>query len=300
MEKIEYGDVNKFLVSTGTVLIGLSFAVPYFYLKDDFGLLINENNLRKFSIPMQQLIYEKQSFVITVQKFIPWTFGLLFSSGVGLVFWGLKRWFKRQTRIDRMETLDLMKSEREWEQLTESEKEEKVKTEIEANEIAKFIESKKSTTPPETEVTKYLSIETQAIDQFKKYKTENFEIHDNVRLGNKYEVDILLKALSNSFSDRIVEIKYASKTLPYEMVKNSIIKLDKYVDFYLRAYKRKVVPVLLIVFSGETNLTLEKIKELSLRARSEASAYPTLDRININFVDEKNLDSFDVKSVLRR
>lgn len=300
MEKIEYGDVNKFLVSTGTVLIGLSFAVPYFYLKDDFGLLLSKKEISELTIPMRHLIHQKQFFVLTIQEFIPWVFGFLFASGIGLVFWGLKRWFKRQTRIDRMETLDLMKSEREWDQLTESEKEEKVKTEIRANEIAQIIESNKSSDPPKSEVSKYLNVESKAIELFKRYRTENFEIHENVRMGNRYEVDIMLKALADSFSDRIVEIRYASKSLPYETIKNSIIKLDQCTEFYLRRYKRKVVPVLLVVIADEINLSVEQIRELSQRARSEASGYPALERIKINFVHESNLNSFDVRSILKR
>jgi hypothetical protein len=300
MEKIEYGDVNKFLVSTGTVLIGLSFAVPYFYLKDDFGLLIENDKLKTLSVPIQLLICQKQEFVIVIQKFIPWTFGVLFLSGAGLVFWGLKRWFRRQAIIDRMDAIGLLKSEREWEQLTEPEKEEKAKNEIEANEIAQYIESKKTTEPPPAEVTYYLNVERKAVERFKRYQTDNFEILDNVRLTDRYEVDILLKAKSNTFADRIVEIKYARTSLPFEMVRTAIIKLDKYVEFYTRTYNRNVVPVLLVVFSGDTNLTVEKIRDLRQKAGSEASAYSTLQRININFIHENDLDTFDVKSILRR
>ena len=33
MQKIEYGDLYKFFVSVGVILIGFAVLIPYFYLK---------------------------------------------------------------------------------------------------------------------------------------------------------------------------------------------------------------------------------------------------------------------------
>ena len=48
MQKIEYGDLYKFLVSVGVILIGFAVLIPYFYLKEDFGLCVPQSDMARF------------------------------------------------------------------------------------------------------------------------------------------------------------------------------------------------------------------------------------------------------------
>src|SRR5690349_20499924 len=107
MEKIQYGDVSRFLVSIGLVLILLSFALPYFYLTSDFGLYIEESKINQFTLPIQKIICDKQVLLVQIQHLIPGTSIALFITGlVGLII-GLIRWFKRQASLDKKESLDI-------------------------------------------------------------------------------------------------------------------------------------------------------------------------------------------------
>lgn len=72
MQKIDYGDINKFLVSIGLVLICLAILTPYFYLKEDFGIYIGQEDIKKFEEPIQKIITGKQEHVMRIQKFLPW------------------------------------------------------------------------------------------------------------------------------------------------------------------------------------------------------------------------------------
>jgi hypothetical protein len=184
--------------------------------------------------------------------------------------------------------------------LTEDEKREKAKSEIKTNEIAELIEARSQSVPAQAEVSNYINLEDRVIAAFKKYRSVNFEIDDNVRLNNRYEIDVLLRANSREFSDRIIEIKYARKILSFEMIKAGVVHLDKSSQFYTKTYGRKVVPILLVVFSSETIATDQALRNLSQRARSEASDYSSLDRFNVYFVEESRIEEFDIKALLKR
>jgi hypothetical protein len=105
---------------------------------------------------------------------------------------------------------------------------------------------------------------------------------------------------SPEFSDRIIEIKYAKKMLSFEMIKAGVAHLNKNSQFYTKTYGRKVVPILFVVFSSETKATDESLRNLSQRARSEASDYSSLDRFNVYFVEESKIEEFDIKALLKR
>jgi len=109
MEKIDYGDLNKFLVSVGIVLIVLSILAPYLYLKENFGLYIEAENFEKFQEPIKNLILYKQYQVIGIQKLIPWTALGLFIVGLTSLTVGLTRWFKRQSKLDERFDKESMK-----------------------------------------------------------------------------------------------------------------------------------------------------------------------------------------------
>jgi hypothetical protein len=81
MEKIDFGDVNKFLVSIGLFLISLSIAFPYFYLKEDFGLTIESSVIEKYSPELQEFIKTKQNYAINIQSIIPWASIIFFLVG---------------------------------------------------------------------------------------------------------------------------------------------------------------------------------------------------------------------------
>lgn len=305
MEKIEYGDVNRFLVSTGLVLISLSLAVPYFYLSDDFGLYIEQEKVKSFSVTIQTIISDKETIVTTIQKYILWTSLGLFVTGLGLLVVGLIRWFKRQRKIDEKENLDIQKLKLEIDDLTPEEKREKAKVEVEANEIAEIVENKKlsdSTPNPirELAVSNYLKVEERIINHFKNYKTDNFQILDNVKIAGRFWVDILLESKTTDYADRIVEIKFASKKLTYSLIADALNKLDQYLNFYLGFYDRKAVPVLIVIFSSETEMTNDKLRVLAQRAHSDTDNYKSLKRLQVHFISEDQIETFDIKSILRK
>ncbi|MDO8446496.1 MAG: hypothetical protein Q7T53_10425 [Deltaproteobacteria bacterium] len=302
MQKIEYGDINKFLVSIGLVLIGLAILTPYLYLKEDFGLYIEKEAIDKFQEPIQHIITKKQEQVIGIQKIIPKVSFLLLLLGITSSFIGLKRWFKRQAKIDEKFDKEIRILDIEIESLTPEEKEEKAKKEvqeIELEEVTQPVSTQKISLQTKTPFQDYIRIEQDIVRVFENYKSPNFEILSQQRIGNKFEVDILLKAKPKTYSDRIVEIKYFRNQLPQSIIQKTLYQLNTYISYYKNAARKQVIPVLLIVYNNEI-IDSDDILKFYNRIKDYSQDIPNLNRLKVEFIPEKEIEKFNVRQILKR
>ncbi len=302
MQKIDYGDINKFLVSIGLVLIGLAILTPYFYLKEDFGLYIEQEAIEKFQEPIQKIITSKQEHVIRIQKYIPWTsFGLLILGLISSII-GLVRWFKRQAKHDEKFDKEIQRLDLELESLTTEEKEEKAKKEvheIELEEEALPVSTTRTATTKGTAYLDYIKIEKNITRVFENYKSPNFEILSQQRLGNKFEIDLLLKAKPKKYSDRIVEIKYFRSQLPLSIIFKTLHQLNTYISYYKNAAKKQVIPVLLIIYNKYV-IDSKQILKCKDRIKDYSQDIPNLNRLKVEFIPENEIEKFDVQRILKR
>lgn len=302
MEKIDYGDINKFLVSVGIVLIGLSILTPYLYLKEDFGLYIELDKFEKFQEPVKNLILAKQCQVTGIQKLIPWiSIGLLISGITSLVI-GLIRWFRRQTKLDEKFDKELQKLNLEIVALTPEEKEEKAKQEvqeIEKIEQTQVTQQRVNQTSHADYVQSYMRIEQNVADVFINYQSPNFDILPQQKIGNRFEIDILLKARTKNYLDRIVEIKYFKNRLPIQIIREIINRLNTQIAYYNQASNRRSIPVLLIVYNKEL-ITAEQILKFQNRLIDESQDIPNLERLKVEFIDENEIQKFDVRRIIKK
>lgn len=302
MEKIDYGDVNKFLVSIGIVLIGLSILTPYLYLKEDFGLYIEMEKFEKFQEPVKNIILSKQGQVVEIQKIIPWISLGLFITGLTSLVIGLFRWFKRQSKLDEKFDKELKKLELEIVSLTQEEKEEKAKQEvqeIEKVEQPTISRKRTSATSHSDYVRSYMTIEKNLSDAFVNYNSPYFETLSQQKIGNRFEIDILLKSKTKKYLDRIVEIKYFRDQLPLQLIRGVISRLNTQISFYNEASNRRVVPVLLVVYSKE-RVNAENILKFQNRVIDESRDIPNLERLKIEFIEENEISKFDVSRIIKK
>lgn len=301
MQKIDYGDINKFLVSIGLVLIGLAILTPYFYLKEDFGLYIEKETIEHFQEPIKKLITSKQEQVIRIQEYIPWaSLGLLILGFISSAF-GLVRWFKRQAKLDEKFDKEIQKLDLEIKSLTPAEKEEKAKKEVQEIELEERVQSVilPEEVMPRPAYLDYIKIEQDITRVFEKYKSPNFEILSQQRLGNRFDVDLLLKAKSANFSDRIVEIKYFKKLIHLPILHKAIHQLSNYISYYKSATNKKVIPVLLVVFNEKVVNSLQILKyQESIKDYSKD--IPNFSRLKVEFIPENKIDSYRVQNILQK
>lgn len=302
MQKIDYGDINKFLVSIGLVLIALAVLTPYLYLKEDFGLYIEQSKIDQMQEPIKELITEKQNQVIKFQIFIPWVSLSFFLLGLTSTIIGLVRWFKRQSKIDEKFDKELQKLDLEITSLTPEEKEEKAKQEVEEIESVEQQVTSSPVVKPSTHsdyVKAYMQIEKGITEVFENYKSPNFDVLSQQRIGNRYEIDILLQAKTKRFLDRIVEIKYFRNRLSLKIIRDTISRINTQISYYNQASNRRVVPVLLIVYSKETT-TADDILKFQNRIIDESQDIPNLNRLKIDFIEENEIKKFDVRRIIKK
>lgn len=302
MQKIDYSDINKFLVSVGLVLIALAVLTPYLYLKEDFGLYIEQAKIDQMQETIKELITEKQSQVIKFQGFIPWFSLSFFLLGLTSTIIGLVRWFKRQSKIYEKFDKELQKLDLEITSLTPEEKEVKAKQEVEEIESVEKQVTPSPVFKPSTHseyVKTYMQIEKGLIEVFENYKSPNFDVLSQQRIGNRYEIDILLQAKTKRFLDRIVEIKYFRNRLSLKIIRDTIYRLNTQISYYNQASNRRVVPVLLIVYSKDTT-TAEDILKFQNRIIDESQDIPNLDRLKVEFIEENEIKKFDVRRIIKK
>jgi len=303
MEKIDYGDINKFLVSVGIVLIGLSIVTPYLYLKEDFGLYIELEKFQKFQEPVKDLIVSKQVQVSEIQKLIPYISLGLFLTGLLSFVIGLVRWIKRQSKLDEKFDKELHKLELEIVALSPEEKEKKAIQEVQEIEKVEqpVLATQTITTLPSQHeyVRKYMVIEKSISDIFQNYNSPYFLVLSQQRIGHKFEIDILLKSISKKYLDRIIEIKYFQNNLPNQIIRDIINKLNTQISYYSDASNRRVIPVLMIVYNKE-KISAENILRFQNKIVDESINIPNLERLKVEFIDETEILKFDVGRIIKK
>lgn len=307
MQKIDYGDINKFLVSVGLVLIGIALLIPYFYLKEDFGLLVTAEKYNSLTDQIKIIFDSKVDLVSSYQTVFPWfSLGFLILGIIALIV-GLCRWFGRQKQIDKKYDLDIKKLELEIEALTPEEKIKKAEQEVDEIELSSQIEANSNNIEIDhilpknrnQQVLGYIKVEQDIINHFRNYRSPNFDILDNQRLGNRREVDLILKAKTKKFSDRLIEIKYFKRRMPIDILKKSIYQLSEYISYYNENVTKRVVPVLLIVYSSETN-TPDAIKKYEQVIKEELVKFENLKRFKFAFIEDSKIFDFDIKTLLKK
>lgn len=297
MQKIEYGDINRFFVSIGLILIGLSILSPYLYLREDFGIYLSQAEFDGLQNSVKELVLDKQNKVQKLQSMffcIPLVLSIL---GVLFVIIGLFRWFKRQGKIDEKFDRELDKLNLEIQSLTTEEREEKVMQEVQELQL---VEKKKPNQIQQRVFKKYIEVEESVTAIFRNYNTQNFDILSQQRMGNKFEIDILLKAKTKGFADRIVEIKYFNDSvISMPIISSTMHRLNSYITYYKKATKKVVVPILIIVYNKE-KVNINGIKKCDSIINKNKNDFPNLKRLKMVYLDENEIDKFDVKTILKK
>lgn len=297
MEKIEFGDVNKFLVSIGIILIAFSFITPYYFLKEDFGIYLEVSKFNSLQPHIQQLILKKQCQIALIQKLIPFASVILFLSGTRLSVWGLQRWFKRQGFIDERFDTELAKLKLEITSMTTAEVVEKARNEvqeIESNSSKASLKVDKNVDP----LLSYLQIENRVYQKFKSYNSKHVDISTQINVG-KIHIDILMVARKSTFIDRVIEVKYFKENTARIVLENALVHLSKTIIYYKDQTGRKALPVLLVIYEPNT-LNRDELPTIKQKLLELNNQYPGLDRLKVEFSEVNEIEEFNVQELLKR
>jgi hypothetical protein len=302
MEKLNYNDFNKFLVSLGVILIGLALLIPWLFLKESYNIptKIEIDSLTDIS---KKIFEVKQGYLLIFSNLIPWISVFLIITGIFLAVSGLTRWYKKQLIIDKKDNLDIQKLEKEIQLMSPIEVVDKAQKETRDDSIAQLIEtveldvSKKEIMSQESHPwKKYIEIERAIADKIIDFNSDIFEILPNVKVGFS-EMDILLKSRNQIYSDKIIEIKYYKSGIRKSFINMVASNLRTTIEIYRVKVKRNVIPVVIFVFREGTDDYKNKTEIIELVQNSGREL--GLEDIQIEFVKEEEIIEFNVENILK-
>lgn len=211
MNKLEYDNLYKFLVSLGIVLIVLPFAA-LFYFYNSNPILISQIEYDSLSTYTIQLINSRNDLLSAFIKVFPWVAAAFILLGAVSLVYGIIKWFGVQKKLDKK--LDAESTKKTLEELKASEEEVSEKIKKETEELAPNNESASPTSeisendkyPRIKALEKYYEIEEKCFNYLTAKYSKTFDFKRNIRIGNAY-YDFV--GVSNKEEDDLIyEIKY--------------------------------------------------------------------------------------------
>lgn len=286
MDKLQYDNLYKFLVSLGIVLIIVPVAALAFLLNME-PLLISQvdyDSLSDFSLQMIANRNEITSYFISV---FPQFAVAFIVAGVGVLIIGIVKWVGLQKNLDKKCFADTEAALQALNALAMSNEEVISKADEEVKEAA-VIESPTLPFPPDenarsSAIDKYIKIENLCFNYFTKRYAKKYSFERNIRMG-KYCYDFIgVSKLDNI--DLVFEIKY---------IKVAAGNSRRIYDIFERVYNsgtnyetiahRNFKCVVVIVTPKEELPRLENIVETYCKAHRENAS-----RIEIKCMAEESL-----------
>jgi hypothetical protein len=301
MEKIEYADINKFMVSTGLVLMSASLIIPYFFFKESFGLYIEKSRVAVFTSEMRDQYYLKQWALLKFQSCLPWLSVGVFSIGLFSSITGMKRWIVRQTKIDRNFDLTTTKLEREIDNLTPAQVFEMASEEVQENEAATRLNTEpnnigSSNFPQISEskaIVEYLNIEERIYSRLKKVAPKNYELLRHISIDGIKKIDMMLVSKDKMRPDVIIEVKYSNRIISMSVIESAMDRLDKAITNYKKVVPApQAIPCLIIVYGNQV-INTDQIGIFRQKIDNKILGAPSLKNIRVFFQNEFEIESMD-------
>lgn len=302
MSQFEYNDLNKFFVSVGVFLIGLTFLLPWLFLKESFDLLIKVEDLNKLTTSAKTIIENRQSLIGTYSFVIPIVSIISFLIGAFLIFKGIKGWRKLQIILEEREELTNKKLSLEIVKLSEDEKLEKVSKDIaiaQATSPVTDIKPNKETNLSLAQ--QYLKVEKTFGDLVRKAIDDKFKVFQDFRIEEN-EFDLLLKSPVLSDKDIVFEVKYSSSRVGGQYFHQSLQQLKKSLDYYRQKMKSKADGRLVFIMPSkaltEKSMQPESLYDDTLSLIEKGNRENRREGINICYLDYDKLDTYTSEEII--
>lgn len=305
LDKVQYGDYNRFLASIGLVLIALGLLLPYFYLKENFDLLIKNEDLNALTDVARGIITTRQNYTQQLITIIPIASSLSILSGIILLIIGLRNWKRRQNIEDDKTLQERDKIIAEMAKIrAETDKIIKEGKKIPLQEVIENKNKEIQKTEPDISererkgiVSKYLLVEALVAEKFKREYSDQYNVLVNYKVNNR-EFDIILSAINedtkkrfNFKKDVIVEVKYTRK-INKQIVNQAIQQTGELIKAYPNAFTNPIV--LFVMEEPVTNVDKDELLSKIISEWSEK----TVSKWNIKFIQVDELPDIRLKDLL--
>jgi len=266
MNRLDFTDLNRFLVSLGLIFYIFAFSIPWLFFKDTIGNQIKTQELNLLTEKSKSLIERNQDYLLMISKSIPWISIILFGFGTLFIIYGITRWFKKQNLIDEKEVIELNELRRNVKTLDAKETEEKAKEEVksETQGIEKNSEYERIYAATIENVKSWenvINIENKIVEKIRNDNPLNYEIKSNVKLLDGVVADIVLQSYTKDKQDRIIEVKYFQQHINFQNLVGVLQNMAFFASTYNNRFKKSIAGLLIIVYNEEI-ASSNKISEL--------------------------------------
>jgi hypothetical protein len=241
--KFEFGDLYKFIVSLGVVLISASTIGPWLFLKEPYDLYRPAAEISKATPLARVAIAKRQNALLFIFRLIP-PFAIIgASSGSLLVILGLIKWSSNQRLVDEEARLNV---ELKKSALRDATKDEVV---IAAERDMYLLEEEASSSSEsrvKSFVEEYLATENQVIKHLEEGLQSRYYVKVNQMIGG-VEIDIILRGKAMLTKDYIIEVKRIRKGFNYGWLRESMLRVVYSKNIYAQLTHRFPNTILLVV-----------------------------------------------------
>lgn len=261
MDKLEYADIYRFLVSLGVILIALGLLVPWLFLRESFDLGMTRAEIAQLTPAAQTVIAYRQSMILWIITHLYLLFLVPAVPGLALVIRGLQLWSAKKQIIEdqggelrNVKTrLEIEKIRRELEPLTETQRYEKG--------VAKELMEPEQ----KQDVLEYFRVESLFLDKLKEcFPPDSLLLQQRVQ---QVSLDAVIVFREETLPDVIVDIRTAATEMSDSVLEAMFIHFSQEVTLYKKAIGRPaiVIPVFILsdagkeaVFTEHSGRVLEK------------------------------------------
>ncbi len=289
-------------MSVGVFLIGLTFLLPWLFLKENFDLMVKVEDLNKLTTSAKTIIENRQSLIGTYSIVIPIISIISFLIGAFLIFKGIKGWRKLQIILEEREELTNKKLSLEIVKLSEEEKLEKVSKDIEVAQATSPVTDVKPNKEANLSLAQqYLKVEKTFSDLVRKAIDDKFKVFQDFRIEEN-EFDLLLKSPLLSDKDIVFEVKYSTSRVGGQYFHQSLQQLKKSLDYYRQKMKSKADGRFVFIMPSKAltqkNMQPESLYDDTLSLIEKGNRENRREGINICYLDYDKLDTYTSDEII--
>lgn len=282
MDKLNFSDLYKFLVSVGITMILIGLLFPFLITLDSSSISIEKNALEQINESGKTILGLKLNHVKWLMIYWKGISALIILFGIVITIFGLTKWVERQKKRDAKFDLDLIISEQN--SISERSKSDSL------NEEAELIEEldPNITIDRKDFIQKNKVVENIIYTKLSTFYTSNYIPQNNVEFKESQFDIILMSKQNEKREDVIVEVKFL-KGFAIEGVHSDLRKLINNISRYKSETTRNVTVVIIYITDNE----LWKSQFINNKSRFQEYCLKMGIKVRVKIFDFKGLEDIE-------
>jgi len=298
MNKPEYSDLYKFVVSLGVILLSFAILLPWLFLQEPFDSLITSSQIAELTPIGQTLVISRQTKGLWLIQNIVWISSIPAALGLITLVGGLYLWQRKQKNVDQKDELELEKLRLEIRKMSPEQIALKVVRETE-EQVQDSLDTKSQpieTAEKITIINKYFEIEKRLVEKLNVcFGIPN--VRSNQQIGDN-QIDLIVRI--DSHERLFIEVKYFTNPSNLRVsLQKTADMLDTVVSKYnsLRVKNNGIGICLVILAQDGLNRFSEDAAEASI-ANSVKGKQSKIKMLVLNESDFFKLDCAAIRLML--